>query len=76
MSSSELNAVFSRSEISFSKTYNPTPSILDGVLLKYLSTNFFLSPSASKICEPLYEWSVEIPILFITFKIPLAIALL
>ena len=34
-----------------------------------------LSPTASKICAPLYDCSVEIPILAMTLSIPLATAL-
>ena len=33
-------------------TSRPTPSIRDGVQVKYLSTTALLSPTASKICAP------------------------
>ena len=44
----------------------PMPSTLLAVPVKYLSTNAFCRPTASKICAPQYDWYVEMPILDIT----------
>mmetsp|Transcript_25316 Transcript_25316/g.78974 ORF Transcript_25316/g.78974 Transcript_25316/m.78974 type:complete len:282 (+) Transcript_25316:743-1588(+) len=47
----------------------------DGVPEKHVSTTSGWRPSASKICAPLYDWSVEMPILDMTLSNPLASAL-
>ena len=39
--------------------------------MKYLSTSSVESPSASKICAPVYDATVETPILDITLSTPL-----
>ena len=52
------------------------PSTLLAVPVKYLSTNAFCRPTASKICAPQYDWYVEMPILDITLFRPLQIALM
>ena len=45
------------------------------VPVKYLSITSFEIPIASNICAPLYEATVDTPILLITFKTPLPSAL-
>ena len=52
----------------------PTPSTRDAVPLKHFATTDALSPSASKICAPLYEASVEMPILAKTLSMPCSTA--
>jgi hypothetical protein len=52
------------------------PSTGVGVPMKYRSTNFCESPTASKIWAPQYDWYVEMPILDITLSRPLPIALM
>ena len=52
----------------------PTPSTRDAVPLKHFATTAALSPSASKICAPLYEASVEMPILANTLSMPCSTA--
>ena len=53
---------------------SPTPSIVDGVPLKYFLIKSEDKPTASKICAPAYDWYVEIPIFDITLSIPFPIA--
>ena len=50
------------------------PPIRDVVWVKYRSISSLLSPTASKICAPAYERTVEIPIFEIVFSTPLPIA--
>jgi len=45
------------------------------VPVKWRSTSSGASPTASKICAPQYEVSVEMPILDIVLRIPFAIPL-
>ncbi len=53
----------------------PMPPMRDGVPVKYRSTSCCERPTASKICAPQYDGTVEIPILEIVFSRPLPIAL-
>ena len=46
------------------------------VPVKYSSTNPLPSPIASKICDPVYEATVEMPIFDMIFKMPLPEALM
>ncbi len=43
--------------------------------VKQRPTSSLARPTASKICAPLYDWIVEIPILEIVFSRPLAMPL-
>ena len=46
----------------------------DAVPVKYSSTSDFCSPTASKICAPVYDATVEMPIFDITLRMPLPAA--
>jgi hypothetical protein len=46
------------------------------VPVKYSSTSLGPSPMASKICAPVYDATVEMPILDITLSMPLPAALM
>ena len=46
----------------------------DAVPVKYSSTSDLWSPTASKICAPVYEATVEMPIFDITLRMPLPAA--
>ena len=46
----------------------------DAVPVKYSSTSAFSSPTASKICAPVYDATVEMPIFDITLRMPLPAA--
>ncbi len=48
----------------------------DAVPVKYSSTRPFCRPTASKICAPVYEATVEMPIFDITLRMPLPAALM
>mmetsp|Transcript_24767 Transcript_24767/g.83235 ORF Transcript_24767/g.83235 Transcript_24767/m.83235 type:complete len:200 (-) Transcript_24767:2322-2921(-) len=54
---------------------NPAPPMRDGVPARHMSTTEAWRPTASKIWAPLYDCSVEMPILDMTFNRPLASAL-
>ena len=45
------------------------------VPVKYRSTSFLSRPTASKTCAPVYEATVEMPILDMIFRTPLPSAL-
>ena len=47
------------------------PPNREGVPVKYLSTKSCESPMASNTCAPVYEATVEIPILLMTLSKPL-----
>ena len=53
----------------------PTPSSGQAVPVKYSSTTWWDSPTASKICAIVYEPAVLMPILLMTFRTPLPSAL-
>ena len=53
----------------------PMPPTFDAVPWKYLSTSSRDRPIASKICAPVYDMYVEMPIFDITLCRPLPIAL-
>ena len=69
-------AVACRLATSSAMVSRSTPPSLLTVPVKYLSTTDCESPIASKICAPVYEATVETPILDITFKTPLPSALM
>ena len=55
---------------------SPTPSSRDAVPVKYLSTSSWDSPIASNTWAPVYDATVEMPILDMTFRTPLPSALM
>ena len=48
----------------------------DAVSEKHMAMTSSPRPSASKICAPLYDWSVEMPILAMTLRMPTPTALM
>ena len=50
------------------------PSMRDAVPVKYSSTSGRWRPTASKICAPVYDATVEMPIFDITLRMPLPAA--
>ena len=59
--------------ISSSISFKDIPPILLTVPVKYFSITSSFIPIASKICDPWYDWIVEIPILDAIFTIPFKI---